>query len=133
MLSIDELVKIIVTVVIAVLGWIIGHYFTTMRDRKNKKREISLQHLISAYRILTDDVGNRPNSEGMYLKLEQVLTDIQLFGSKEQIELVKQSIRQFQQNRTLELDPIINSLRYDLRKQLGLSEIDGNVTWLRVT
>ena len=79
--------KILVTIFLAVVGWYIGHYFTTKRDVKNKQRELVTEHLIHAYRIITTEVSHRKESEERNIKLENLLSDIQLFGSDEQIAL----------------------------------------------
>jgi len=127
----EEIIKLIIAVTIAVIGWIIAHYFTTKRDKQNKRREISLQHLISAYRILTNDISHRDQTKERQEKLEQVITDIQLFGNLKQITLTKQLIEGVVADKEFELDSLINSLRSDLREQLDLEYIEGNVKWLR--
>ncbi len=123
--------KIIATVSIAVVGWVVGHYFTTKRDKNHKRREISIEHLINAYRILTNEISHRQQSNERSTKLENILSDIQLFGSTEQVELAKQLAVEVATGGEFQLDPLINSLRNDLRKQLGLCSINGNVKWLR--
>jgi len=126
-----ELIKLLATVILAALGWIIAHYFTARRDKKNKKRELSLQHLISAYQILTNDISHRYLTDERNERLEKVVTDIQLFGTPKQIEFAKKLSYDLADKRGFELDPLINDLRNDLRKQLGLDNVIGNVTWLR--
>jgi hypothetical protein len=34
-------------------------------------------------------------------------------------------------NKTFDLDPILNDLRDHLRSDLGLESIDGNIRWIR--
>jgi hypothetical protein len=128
-----EIFKNSITVIVAVLGWLVGHYFTNKRDRASKRRDVSLQHLINAYRVLTDDISHRPETIERTNKLESIITDIQLFGSKKQIELVKQLVVEVAAGGEFQLDPLINDLRNDLRKEIGLQEIEGNVKWLRIT
>jgi hypothetical protein len=126
-----ELFKNLITVAIAVLGWIVGHYFTSRRDRLTKKRDISLQYQINAYRVLTDDISHRPQVEERIRKLESVITDIQLFGSARQISLVKKLATDVVEVGEFELDSLINDLRDDLRREIGLSKVSSNVKWLR--
>jgi hypothetical protein len=126
-----DYIKILGTIVTAVLGWVIGHYFTTKRDVSLKRREISLGHLINAYRILTNDISHRPETKEGNEKLETILSDIQLFGTEKQVQLSKELIDVVASGGEFPLDPLINDLRDDLRKQIGLSEIEGNVKWLR--
>ena len=127
--EIIDIVKFLIGTIVIVLGWIVAHYFTNKRDRIAKRRDISLEHLIKAYRILTDEISHRENPD--VKKLEAIITDIQLFGTKEQINLAKKMADEAAQNHDFELDPLINCLRNDLRKELQLSKIDGNVKWLR--
>ncbi|MGY0626869.1 MAG: hypothetical protein ACW7DS_14275 [Paraglaciecola chathamensis] len=126
-----DYIKIIVTIVLAVIGWMVGNYFTTRRDVANKRRELVITHLIEAYHIITNEVSHREESEERNLKLEHLLSDIQLFGSQEQIAIVKQLADDVAAGGVFELNPLIASLRNDLRKQLNLPEISGNIKWLR--
>jgi hypothetical protein len=128
-----EYLKIIITICLAVIGWLIAHSFTAKRDLKNKQREISITHLINAYRILTNDVANRELTDERKEKLENILADIQLFGSKEQVELAKNLAVTVAAGDQFELNPLINSLRNDLRQELNLPKVEGNIKWLRFT
>ena len=127
-----DCVKISVTILLAVVGWLIGHYFTTKRDVENKRRDLVITHLIEAYRIITNEVSHRPVSDERDLKLEKLLSDIQLFGSQEQIALVKSLADEVALGGIFELDPLIVSLRNDLRLQLKLAPVSGSVKWLRM-
>ncbi len=123
--------KIIVTISLAVLGWLVAHYFTAKRDVSNKRRELRLQYLIGAYQVLTNEISHRdPNPERSF-KLENLLSDIQLYGSENQVDLAKQLATDVAAGIGFELEPLIKSLRDDLRKELHLSKISGNVKWLR--
>ncbi|AHJ11750.1 hypothetical protein [Sulfurospirillum multivorans] len=128
-----EYLKIIITICLAVIGWLIAHSFTARRDLKNKQRELSTTHLINAYRILTNDVANRELTDERKEKLENILADIQLFGSKKQVEFAKNLAITVAEGNQFELNPLINSLRNDLRKELNLSKVEGNIKWLRFT
>ncbi|MCF6349035.1 MAG: hypothetical protein L3J20_12165 [Flavobacteriaceae bacterium] len=102
-----DFIKIFVTVLTALIGWLIGHYFTERRNRINKRREISLDHLISAYRILTQDITHREWNADNRLKFENVVSEIQLFGTKEQAQISIDIIKEFAKNRTVDLDILI--------------------------
>ncbi len=123
--------KICVTTVLAVIGWLIAHHFTAQRTLAVKRRDVTLEHLISAYRILTNEISQRTLDADRSKKLECLLSDIQLFGSKDQVNSAREMIDQVVAKKSFDLDPIINSLRDDLRKQLQLEEVSGNVKWLR--
>lgn len=127
-----DLLKVLLTVLTVVVGWIVGHYFTTKRDVLLKRREISLEYLINAYRILTNDISHRPSDQNTNKKLEEILSDIQLFGTEKQVRLAKELIDTLVRKGEFPLDPLINDLRNDLRKELRLSKINENVKWLRI-
>jgi hypothetical protein len=126
-----DIIKFAITALIAVLGWLAGHYFSDKRDRSNKKRELTTKHLINAYSVLTNEVSHRKQTPERQQKPEYIITEIQLFGSAEQVILAKKLANEVAAGREFELDPLINSLRTDLRIQLELEPINGNVTWLR--
>jgi hypothetical protein len=129
-MNIDYL-KILITIIMAVIGWIVGYYFTTRKDINQKRRDISIEHLINAYRILTNEISHRKETKDNNTKLENILSDMQLFGSEEQVQLAKDLADTVAAGGEFQLDPLINSLRNDLRKMIGLKKVKGNVKWLR--
>ena len=128
----DELVKIIITAVIAVLGWIVAHYFSSTRDRKIKQREIKTTHLIKAYTILANDITEREFTPEIDEKLELLISELQLFGSHRQIELTKQLTDNIINGGKFNFDDLLNDIRNDLRKELALKPVPGTVRWLRL-
>ena len=132
MISTEEFIKLVVTSIIVIIGWITVHYFTSKRDAKNKKREISLNHLISSYDVLTNEISQRLPSKERNDKMERLISQIQLFGTVEQVKLalsLKNEI--IVTNGNGDLDPLIKSLRNSLRKELKLDQISENVEWIR--
>ena len=85
-----EYIKIVTAVFIAVLGWVVAHYFTSQKSRNDKKRDLSIEYLTNAYRFLTTEVVQKDISLEGWAKLENVIADIQLFGFVEQVALVKE-------------------------------------------
>jgi hypothetical protein len=126
-----EILKIFITASTVVAGWVVGHYFTSMRDRRNKKRDLTIQHLINAYMVLTNEVTQRIQTPERKKLLEKIISEIQLFGSPEQVRMAKQLADDIVKKIDFEFDDLVNSLRNDLRKQLILPPIEGNVMWLR--
>lgn len=126
-----EIFKFAVPALIAVAGWFAGHFFSDKRDKSNKKRELTIKHLINAYSVLTNEVAHRNFTVERKQKLECIISEIQLFGSTEQAMLAKKLANEVATGDEYELDPLINNLRTDLRVQLELQPINGNVTWLR--
>lgn len=126
-----DYLKILVTVVLAVTGWLIGHWYTAKRDTANKRRELVVSYLVTAYRVLANDISNREPTQKSNRALEDVLSDIQLFGSEEQVTLARQLATDVASGKGFDLNPLINSLRDDLRCELNLSPVTGNTVWFR--
>src|SRR5258706_12932537 len=110
-----EYLKITITVVIAVLGWIIGHYINSQRDVRVKRQETTTKYLIEAYRVLTHDINRRELTVERKIKLENLIADIQLFGSSAQIKTAKDLVEEIVQKKDFSLDLLLNNLRDDLR------------------
>jgi hypothetical protein len=130
MINTEELIKLISTLIIVIIGWIIVHYFTSIRDAKNKRREISINHLISSYEILTNEISQRPQNKERNQKIEKMISQIQLCGTSEQIKLVIELVSEIKSGNG-NLDPLINNLKNNLRAELGLTPINRNVEWIR--
>lgn len=128
-----EYLKITITIILAVLGWVIGNYFTSKRTIAIQRREIVAEHLINSYRILTNEIAHREQTPESIKKLEDLLSDIQLFGSLEQVSLARELADEVATNKQFKLDPLINNLRDNLRNELNLKNVNGNVQWLRFT
>lgn len=130
----DINLSLIISSLIIVVGWFIIHYFSQKRDLQNKKREIVIEYLIKTYRVLACDILQRKLTSAESKKaLEDILSDLQLIGSKEQVEMAKQlADAAVRGSGIIDLSPIINNLRQSLRKELKLKQIDGNITWLRL-
>jgi hypothetical protein len=88
-MDIDYL-KILITVILAVIGWIIGHYFTNKQAVGFKRRELVTKYLIDAYEVLTTEITHRELTIDRKRKLENIISQIQLFGSTYQINLAKE-------------------------------------------
>ncbi|MCB0279419.1 MAG: hypothetical protein KDD94_07955, partial [Calditrichaeota bacterium] len=69
-----DILKVIVTVIIAVLGWIIGHAFTNRRNKIQKRRDLTVQYLIEVYRVLTNEISHREETRERNEKLENILS-----------------------------------------------------------
>lgn len=110
---------------------LITHSYSTNRAVANKRPELRLQCLIEAYRILTNEVYHWELTSVRNYKLQCMLSDIQLFGTGRQVKLVKELTIAVAAENSLELAPLINSLRDDLRSELNIEKTENNVQWLR--
>jgi hypothetical protein len=127
----DEILKTLITVIIAALGWVVAHYFSSKRDRRIKRREIKTAHLIKAYTILANDITERAETSERNAKLELLISELQLFGSNKQIALTKELAENIQHGGEFNFDELLKDIRNDLRKELELNPIQGRVKWLR--
>jgi|SRR4030042_4419177 len=127
----NNYIEIIITIVIAALGWIIVHHFTSRRDRKNKIREIRIQYLIEAFRKIGMAI-QREKDDTFFGELESAFHDVQLFGSKRQINMLMEFMDEYREKKTANIDMLLNELRDDLRKELSLSPIKERIKWFRV-
>ena len=70
--------------------------------------------------------------DSVYLKqLRTALTDIQLFGTLKQIDLINTGFDSFDKTQRLPLDSILNDLRNTLRDELNLQHVKTNIMFLK--
>jgi hypothetical protein len=131
-MTLDLMVPLLITAVVAVVGWYAAHRLSAKRDRANKRRELRVQYLIEAYRRL-EHVSNRPIDPEATTDFEQAIADIQLFGTPRQVSLSREFAVQFARVGTHPLDPLLNDLRNTLRTELDLEPIEYGITYLRMS
>ncbi len=112
----------ITAIVCTVCGWFIGHNLSRKRDLENKKKEIRISYLINAFRQFENAVQKDYNSNEL-TQLESDIADIQLFGSKRQIELSKEFAKEIAQHGIADCTILLEDIRDDLRHELGLEHI----------
>lgn len=127
----DYLMKISY-IVVAVVGWIVAHYFTGRRDRNNNRRELVTRYLIEAYEVLCCEITQRPATDKRAKLIEDIVAKIQLVGTDTQIQLVHKLCDDICKKEEFSMDELINDMRNDLRINLGLSKVDTNVKWVRM-
>jgi len=123
-----EICKILITVVLAVFGWLIAHKLTSVRDLKNKKREIRINFLLDAYRKLERSI----HKEKIGRDFEEAISDIQFLGTPPQVNMAKRIAADFAQNGQVDLDELLIDLRDSMRRELELEKIDERFTWVRI-
>jgi hypothetical protein len=125
-----KLSSLILTTVVALIGLYFNNYFASQRDFNNKLRDIRLNYLVDVYRKLSDSSQRIPNDK-YFPKMETVISDMQLFGTKSQIGMTIQFMNEYENKGQGNLDPLLNDLRDNLRKELKLESISQNVHWFR--
>ncbi|TAN55990.1 MAG: hypothetical protein EPN26_04480 [Rhodospirillales bacterium] len=125
--------QLAVTFLVAVLGWLVAHYFASQRDLANERRKLRTQYLIEAYRKL-ESASNRSDDsfESCFEKFESAIADIQLLGTPMQGKLARAFALEFAKNGTASLDALAMNLRSTLRKELQLEDISDSIVYLRL-
>jgi uncharacterized membrane protein YciS (DUF1049 family) len=117
-------------IVTTVVGWLIVHIFDKHRDNLNKKKEIRINFLINAWRLL-ESASNQENNALVH-NTEIAIADIQLFGSKRQIELAQKIAIDMATSKHADTLDLLKNLRADLRKELKLEAVPDNFKFLRI-
>jgi hypothetical protein len=129
------LIPLLVTTVIAVSGWIVGHRLNAERDLQNKRIELRIKYLLEAYRNLESSVETEITRNNLDV-LESAISDIQLLGSPEQVDKVLAWSSQFSKSGTqkdVNLQDLLEDLRSSLRRELGLRKIDKGIRHVKFT
>lgn len=117
-------IKIIVSIVLALVGWFVVHYLSSTRDRNNKKRDLRTSYLIEAYRNIERACGhNECLPASLNIQIESAISDVQLFGSKHQIDLARQFTDEMNKNSSADPRKILVELRSELRSELNLDQV----------
>lgn len=95
------------------------------RQRENRQETERLKSLVAAYRSLAGSFS--PASLEHSPQIEETLADLVLFGSLEQVELAARCATNLRNGESVNYQPLIETLRFDLRMQLGLEPIPANV------
>lgn len=127
----DQIITILTSALLLLLGWLVGYLTTIRRDRLSKRRDLRTQYLLDAYRHL-EGAGNRKPSQDDEKALESAVADIQLLGSSEQVHLARLFALEFADKGQASLNPLLEALRLDLRKELALPPLDEGIAFLRI-
>jgi hypothetical protein len=122
----------LIAVLVAVISWFAGNWLNERRDRANKQREIRLQYQIETSRRLALAVQRRPEPGSKYFRdMEAAVADIQLFGTESQIARTSALLQQWKRTNKGSFNDLLKDLRDDLRKELNLPPVSGDVQWFR--
>jgi hypothetical protein len=126
-----QFVQIVVTALVALVVVALTHFFTIRRELASRRREQRIGYLVSVFRGLSK-ANNHPRLWEVADDLEQAISDIQLFGTPEQVRLARQFGEDLGKTQAAELDSLLTELRNSLRKELGMKAVPGRMLWLRV-
>jgi len=125
------LIPLLITAILTILGWYAAHRLAAWRDRANKRREQRITFLVDAFRRLAA-AAHHPNIFEIANEIESAVTDIQLFGSVEQVKKVQFFVQAFAELKKADIDELLASLRDDLRKELDLPALHGKIYFLKI-
>ena len=120
---------LIIQCIITVIGWIVVYIFAIRQNTQIKKKEVTIEYLIQAWGKL-EKASNRKNNR-YNTEIETAIADIQLFGTKRQIELAQQFAEEIARNKESSTLELLVLLREDLRKELKLERVPRKFKFLR--
>jgi hypothetical protein len=117
------------------VGWPIGYCINSSLDRQAKRRDVSVDYLTKAYRriegVANTTYGESPWGDDLQRArdLQEALADIDLLGlSNEQVKLAHDVAQKLSSpgpaGVEVDMNPLLISLRKDLRNELGLDPVD---------
>lgn len=126
-----EFIKILFTVIVAALGWLITHYYTSKRDTEKSRRSARIKALSTAYKALVRAGIERrivyKSEDGIIhntaAPVEDAISLIHLYGNEEQSKLASKCAKQFEDTNSGNFTDLINSLRKDIREMLGEEDL----------
>lgn len=123
-----QALAIVVGAAIAVAGWIASGILA----RRAVRRQMRVEYLLSAYRRL-EAASNRSMTLDHEGAIESAVSDVQLLGSKRQVQLAEDFARDFAREGTADSAKLLEELRRSLRAELSLERLPARSTWLRIT
>lgn len=133
-------VQIIVAVILAALGWVVVHKFTSTRELRNARNTTRITALTHCYKIFVrsgidstllkrDEDGNLINGA---TPVEDAIALIHLHGTQRQFDLANRYTKEMSETDNGNLTELVNSLRDDIREMLGEPELSGLTYYLRI-
>jgi len=117
--------------IIAVVGWIVGHWLNSRRELSNRRREARLKGLEVAYNRLAM-AAVRDWTDEHKLEFERFVAEIQLYGTPRQVTLMTQLVDAFNRHeKSISFDSLLEDLRNALRAELRMEPVTGPVWWYR--
>lgn len=126
--------ELLLPAAVGVLGGFLGALFTYLlslrRDREERRRERIIAHLIEAYRNLENAAGRDELTEEQKDRLESSIAAIFLLGTLDACKAADKLTVDVA-NGGGNMNELLAIMRSDLRKELGLSAVNGAPRFLR--
>ncbi|MES2547199.1 MAG: preprotein translocase subunit YajC [Pseudomonadota bacterium] len=120
-LPLTLIASLVIAVILLAIRVFVMQRVQQKRQRENRQESERLKSLVAAYRSLAGSFT--PARQDHTPQLEETLADIILFGTIAQVELSVACANALKSEEYVDFQPLIKSLRADLRTQLGLEQI----------
>ncbi|THF56245.1 preprotein translocase subunit YajC [Pseudothauera rhizosphaerae] len=120
-LPLTLIASLVLAVVLLTIRIVVMQRVQQRRQRENRQETERLKSLVAAYRSLAGSFTPAAAEHGA--QIEETLADIVLFGSLDQVELAARAATALKRDEAVDYQPLVESLRADLRAQLGLEPI----------
>lgn len=125
----DLVIQCVIPCVFTVIGWIVVYFLAIHQNTLFKKKEITIEFLIQSWKKLEKASNRKDNKYNM--EVESAIAEIQLLGTKRQIELALQFAEEIARDQKGSAQDILDSLRENLRKELKLEKAPKKFKYLR--
>ncbi len=120
-LSLTLMASMVVAIVLLAIRVVVMQRVQQRRQRENRQETERLKSLVAAYRALAGSFTPATAENGA--QIEETLAELVLFGSLPQVELAAACLAALQRGEAPDCQPLVEELRADLRRQLGLDPI----------
>lgn len=124
-----EFWKILVPSVIAIVVAVWSHQSAVKRQLAEYRRKQRTEYLISAFKALMLN-SNNENLKEAVPALRDAAILIQFMGTQRQVEMLNDVIDKMSKRESASLDPLLSSLRDDIRNELKLGSIESRMFWI---
>jgi hypothetical protein len=122
--------QMMVTFLVAALGWVAAHWFTSKRELENERRKIIVELLLGAYRKL-EGAMHREDGKTPWNDIESAFADIQLLGSHHQATCAAKLAEAMAAKQDASFDALLEDLRSSLRSELSLPPMSARAIHFR--
>lgn len=124
-LSLTLLTSLVVAIVLLTIRVVVMQRVQQRRQRENRQETERLKSLVAAYRALAGSFT--PATAEHTPQIEETLAELVLFGSLPQVELAAACLAALQRGESPDCQPLVEDLRTELRRQLGLEPIPSSL------
>jgi hypothetical protein len=120
----------------ALVGGSFVHFLAGRRDIDSKRRDLVVKHKMELWKLIDQQNGLAAKSLGIDVPdltpWEQIVREIQLLGTNEQILWVHEIVNGVNTGNQVSFNPLLDSLKKELRNELGLQDSSHPYFWFRV-